>query len=333
MPTVSHPIDPNVKVPASVLAASSRADEIHAAAYPAPEGDATDPAAAPAAADAQPAPVEPAPAPTPAPAPAPAETINWEHRYNSMKGRHDAVLNQLREANARVTELENQLISRPAQPVTPAGNPGDRLVTAEEETEFGQEFLNVVGRKAKEEFLPVVAPLMDKIEKLQNIVVNERKQTAHEKMMEHLMASVPNLETLNNDPKFISWLRLQDPYSGAIRQDMLNDAFERCNGPRVAAFFKGFLDEEAATSPATPPGMQIEGAGTAPKLSLEEIAAPGRAKTAAAPQAPAEKPVFSSAQITRFYTDVSLGKYQGRESEKDSLERQIHEAYREGRIR
>jgi hypothetical protein len=61
------------------------------------------------------------------------------------------------------------------------------------------------------------------------------------------------------------------------------------------------------------------------------LAAPGRAKSAAA-AAPAEKPFFTSAQITRFYADVNSGKYRGREADKAKLEAQIFDAQREGRI-
>ena len=108
-------------------------------------------------------------------------------------------------------------------------------------------------------------------------------------------------------------------------------AFERNDTPRVQAFFTGFLAEEAALDPASGETGRTE--APANKVSLENLAAPGRAKSAAATNAPAEKPIFTRAQIAKFYADAAAGKFKGRDAERDRLERQIFEAEREGRIR
>jgi hypothetical protein len=63
------------------------------------------------------------------------------------------------------------------------------------------------------------------------------------------------------------------------------------------------------------------------------LAAPGRAKTAAPAGGPAEKPFFTTAQITQFYSAVNRGEYRGREDEQKQIENQIFAAQREGRIR
>src|SRR5208282_6824243 len=101
------PIDPNVKVPEAVKRAAAKAE-----AHYQPANSAPDVALVPVPVQVQPAP-EPAlinpnvpaqvqppepqsappPVPQPAPAPvpaAPAEPLNYEHMYNSMKGRYDA---------------------------------------------------------------------------------------------------------------------------------------------------------------------------------------------------------------------------------------------------
>jgi hypothetical protein len=116
----------------------------------------------------------------------------------------------------------------------------------------------------------------------------------------------------------------------------LNAAFQRNDAQRVAAFFKGFISDEAATNPAgLQPANSVTSVGNTtqpPKVSLEQFAAPGRAKTAAA-SAPAEKPVISRADISKFYADVQAGRYRGREQEKERFEALIFEASRDGRIR
>ena len=144
---------------------------------------------------------------------------------------------------------------------------------------------------------------------------------------------LPNWREVNVNPEFLNWLKLPDPYSGAIRHDLLKAAHERNDAPRTLAFFKGFLAEEAATTPAERGPDLPDGASVQQKVSLESLAAPGRAKTAAATSAPAEKPSFTRAQISKFYADSAAGRYRGKEAEKDRIERQIFEAEREGRIR
>lgn len=120
-------------------------------------------------------------------------------------------------------------------------------------------------------------------------------------------------------------------FSGAIRHELLTAAYEQNNAPRVLAFFKGFLSEEAALAPNSQ-GEPDRGV-TPEKIPLESLAAPGRAKTAAAPGAPAEKPTFTRAEIATFYADCARGKFRGRDAERNRIEAQIFEAEREGRIR
>jgi hypothetical protein len=138
---------------------------------------------------------------------------------------------------------------------------------------------------------------------------------------------------VNVAPDFHSWLQLPDPFSGAIRHSLLSAAYEQNNTPRVLAFFNGFLAQEAALAPAPEVAQPDASVTETGKIPLETFAAPGRAKTSAAPGAPAEKPTFTATQVSKFYADSASGKYRGREAEKDRIDAQIVEAGREGRIR
>lgn len=126
-----------------------------------------------------------------------------------------------------------------------------------------------------------------------------------------LDTQVPSWRDVNVAQEFHSWLALPDLFSGAIRHELLKAAYEQNDTPRVLAFFKGFLAQEAASAPApygqTQPAPADATQGDASgKIPLETFAAPGRAKTAAAPVAPAEKPTFTHAQIAKFYADSPL---------------------------
>ena len=339
-------VDPNVKIPNAIKATSARADAAFKAAYnpEAEEADGvqeTNEEANDVSAESETAsqfenetkrPVEN----TLEQSSSKEEEQSWEHRYKSMKGRYDRAESQLRQMSDQITSLQNVIATM--QVTAPVGQSNsemaaERLITAEEESDYGSEFLNVVGKKAKEEMLPIVKGYETKIAELEERLKNVGgyvQQDARSRMENMLDDRVPTWRDINFDQNFISWLKLPDPYSGVIRHEMLKAAYERNDAPRVAAFFNGFLAEEAATDPA----REETGRTQAPaKPSLERFAAPGRAKTAAASGAPAEKPIFTRAQIAKFYAESAAGKFRGKEAEKDRLEAQIFEAEREGRIR
>lgn len=356
---VSPELDPNVKIPAAVKAAGKRADDKHKETYskpaPAAEESTDDPKEEPKVeAEASPEPTKPAeltPAPTAeAPpkvtsevtTPAMAEEDTWKHRYDSMKGRFDRSQTQIREMSEQISQLQRLLASRPTDPVQDAPASPESFITAEEENDYGKEFLGVVGKKAQEVVSREVSALRQQVTQLTKQLENVGGYVANDaqtRFYNHLDTQMPKWRDLNNDTNFISWLKLPDTYSGAIRHDLLKAAYERNDAPRVLAFFNGFLAEEAVVDPAKPsPGLELS-PGAEPsaqnKVPLADLAAPGRAKSTAATSnsAPAEKPIITRVQISQFYNDVSAGKYRGKEAEKDRLEKMIFDAEKDGRIR
>lgn len=331
------PIDPNVAMPAGVKASIARAEQLQEDFKKSLEPP-LDPAAAPVVTpEGNPPAPAPEPAPTPEPAPAPAEQ-SWEHRYNSMKGRFDRAQAQLRQQGDRITNLE-QLLAAAAlkQPgPAPAPAPSERLVTEKEEEEYGAELLTIVGKRAQEVLTPEVIALRRELEQVKSQfgdITRNQGKTARQSMLSEMDRQLPNWKEINTHEDFLAWLALPDLYSGAIRHDLLSAAFEQNDTPRVLAFFNGFLTEEAALAPRVPEPTPTPPAITPPgKVSLEELAAPGRAKSAAS-DTPAAKPVFMRAQISQFFADVAAGKYRGREKEKDQIEAAIFAAQAEGRIR
>jgi hypothetical protein len=261
---------------------------------------------------------------------------SWEHRYKSMKGRFDRSQSQIQQLSEQIQSLQSVISNLEATQtrVNPSENSvQERFITPEEENDYGADFLSVVGKKAKEELMPIVRQYEAKISSLEQQLKGVGglvQQDARQKMIATLAERIPDWEVLNKDENFIKWLQLPDIYSGANRHKLLMEAYERNDTPRVAAFFQGFLAEEAATRPANA-DIEVPMGAIAPKVDPMTLAAPGRAKSAAA-TAPAEKPFFTSAQITRFYADVNSGKYRGREADKAKLEAQIFDAQREGRI-
>lgn len=360
--------DPDVRIPAAVRRGSERASQIHEAAYkpPAPqpgeggtppvtpEGNnevtivARQPNAPPPAASASEA--NPPPAPPAPPAPAATAPDDWEHRYSSMKGRFEQADKRNRELAQEISRLHGLLATLSTSPThTPArpngstppateATPADVRfrITPEEEQEYGKDFLELVGRKAGQIAEDMTRELRAELENLKgqvSSVGSHMARSAFEQMTDTLDVQVPNWREINDNPEFIRWLRLQDPYSGAIRHALLTAAWERNDTPRVLAFFKGFLNEEAAVDPARghnpPPAGGTPPAG---KPDLTSLAAPGRAKSGASTPPADEKPIITRAQISAFYRAVNNGAYAGKDAEKNRLEAMIFDAQREGRI-
>lgn len=268
---------------------------------------------------------------TPAQA-ADATDETWKHKFLSMQGRYNSEVPKLRDQiKAMGSEIGNlnKLLTTVRQPApVKAEDTFKSSVTAEQVAEYGPELIELINSVVKDATAEHVKEI--------NFLKGQLKQTdtqlagnAREQLLVNLNTQVPDWEAINTSKEFVDWLALPDAYSGDIRHNMLKAAFEANNSPRVIAFFKGFLAELAAMAPAEEePGKRI-----VPKTPLKSLAAPGRAKSTAAPSnAPAEKPIFTAHQIAQFYTDKSLGKWRGRENEAKELEAAIFLAQAEGRI-
>jgi hypothetical protein len=235
----------------------------------------------------------------------------------------------------QIASMQSTIATLQARQVeTPPELRPQSFLTPEEVSEYGNEFLGVVAKKAKEEFSPEVQALRNQIAGLERKFEGTVAQTsarARADMDASLDRQLPEWRDINFMQDFHSWLALPDTYSGAIRHTLLKTAYEQNNAPRVLAFFRGFLDHEAAMAPTNSgPDLTPQNGG---KIPLASFAAPGRAKTAAASNAPAEKPNFTHGQIAAFYAEVAAGRWRGREAEKERIEVQIVEAGREGRVR
>lgn len=263
---------------------------------------------------------------------------SWEHKYKSVHGRYVRAQETIRQQADTIQNLQNIIATMQVASPAPAGETtelaAEKLITPEEANDYGEDFLKVVGKKAREELAPVINSYkaeIDRLKKQLEGVSGVFQQDAQKKLLSSLDDKLPNWRQMNTDQQFLDWLSLPDPYSGAIRHDMLKAAYAQGDAHRVLAFFNGFLAEEAAVAPAN--AEPEIGTTTVPKVPLQNLAAPGRAKTAAASTAPAEKPFFTRAQIAAFYADVAAGKFRGRDADKNKAEAEIFSAQREGRIR
>lgn len=301
----------------------------------------------PAAAEGQPTPAAPAPAPAPA--------DGWEQKYKVLQGKYNAEVPRLQrtvnEQSTAISELRQQLTAtqtmlaslgqrQGAAPAPAAPAPaGGKLVKDEEVREYGEDLTDYIRRVAQDAILPKVneqmQPMRQQVEQVRNVagqVMQRSAQTDQEKMFALLDREVEGWQQQNEDGQFLEWLQLPDTYSGMKRMDLLKQAYERYDGPRVVAFFKGYRNEHAVV---TPPAAAAPAQG-APQRSLDEFVAPGTAKAGTTgAQDGAGKRIWTQAEIKQFYDDCAAGKYRSADGQerKKQIERDIFAASREGRVR
>jgi hypothetical protein len=212
---------------------------------------------------------------------------------------------------------------------------GAKLVKDEEIRDFGPDLYDFIKRAAQEAVLPQVdtklRPMQQRVEQVANTASKAEEDSAqakHERLLASLDVQVPKWRELNKNQEFLSWLDEEDPYTGQVRGVLLKQAYQRFDGPRVAAFFKGFQNEHAVVAP--PPPAPTTGS----QRKLEEFTAPGPSKTGTT-GAPNEagKRIYTQAQIKQFYDEAAQGRYKSRLDEYRAMEREFVAAAREGRVR
>jgi len=335
-------VDPNVSLPPSVAAVIARGAAAHTATYAAPpaEGDAPPNGTPPPNGQGE----------LPLEQPQLSETnpdgsVNWENRFKALKGRYDA---DQRRGNETQQQYDDRMRELTAEVHRPAPLPGEgelpTLLSQKDIDDYGADLIDVIKRAAQEAVAPMLKPIAQTVGQVQAQVETTANETSKQflsRMHGSMDNAVPGWQDLNRDPNFIAWTKRPDVYSGLNRQELLQRAWYAGDSNRVAAFFQGYLAEEAATDPAAAQARQQAGghappphgggpASPPPRVTLEQLAAPGRARAAAI--APAGKPVWTAEGISQFYMDVASGKFRGRDAERIATEADLMSAQREGRI-
>jgi len=354
-------VDPNVRIPDSVTAASSAADKLHEQFYPkdpdqvaAPKKEdvpqPADPAIAAAAAeqarlDAEAATKAAAQA-QPDPALArqagdPADNDDsWRHKFLSMQGRYNSAAKQIGSMEHQMVELGQELTRTQSllagarqAPLGQDNRPvHNNLITDEDRANYGDDLINLTQRAARAAVTPELEALRTQNETLRRTVNSSVKTT----LFDNVTRAIPDWREINKTPQWLSWLTLPNLYTGQVRQQMLNAAIAGAEAPKVIQLFKDFLSEINATGQTLQPAQQEQQreAPRAAAVPLESLAAPGRARPASGEvPSSASKPTYSRAQIAKFYDDSRKGLYAGREADYRAIEADLQLAQGEGRIR
>lgn len=321
-----------MSMPAAAKRELQKAKEIHEAMYATEVEAAPDVEAPPVEAAPEPkaeeAPVvEAAPEPTPQPEVKKDKPTDWEQRYKSLQGKYN------KEVPTLSNEVRNlQQLMASMSPPAPVDKPADTqsLLTEAEREDYGEDMLSVVRRAAQEALGPELARLKSENEQLRSHfggVTENIQKSARQTLLDSLDRDLPKWKEINASDEFLDWLSNIDTYSGSKRHDLLLRAFEENDFARTSAFFRGYLNENAAvTSTAQAPDK-------APLLDLDTLTAPGSPKSTGTPRAQEGSATqWTEREVSAFYADVTAGKFRGREKDKAKIEAQIIRAASEGRI-
>lgn len=270
-----------------------------------------------------------------------ADRTDWKQKYATLQGKYDAEIprfqSDLETAKQQIADLKEQLQSKPKAEVEAPRN----TFTPEEIADYGEDLLDIMGRKAREivetEYQPTINQLNGQITELQQRL-GETRQTVQKvetnEVFAYLDREVADWRKVNVDPAFHEWLDNIDPYSGKTRKALMIEAFDRKNAHQVKAFFDGFNKENAAIIPnstdPTPSGQGGTESGST--LNLGNYVAPGAGRSGGAADAPTNRRIWKSTEISSFYSDVQKGRYRNRPEDKARIEADIIAATREGRV-
>lgn len=348
----NNDIDPNVILPQHVRDGAARAEAFYENPVPTPEELAAAEAArtaadAEATRAAQAAQNQSPPIPNQALEPQTISEDGWQQRFLSMQGRWKAsqvengrLQEQLIQAGDELGRATELLSRAGVQHHAPAagqdasrGQSHGNLITDQDRETYGDDMIDLARRAALEAVSPELTAL-----KQENADLKKSQLSGAQKdLRAQLSRFVPNWKNIQADPRWQQFLRLPNVYTNEVRGKMLKAAWDAGDASRTVALFQDFEKEVKATGGQPPSGQQAQPVIPVPRnaaLDLESLAAPGRARPASGDnQVPADKPIYTRAQISQFYSDSRKGLYNGRQAEYNAIQNDLSAAQREGRIR
>ena len=253
----------------------------------------------------------------------------WAHKYHTLKGMYDAEVprlhSQVREMQTQIQQLIADKAEIEARKVEVPQV--DSLITDEDKEAFGPDLIDLIERATNSKVATLAnreAELVKEIKELKGQLGNvTERQVVSEKdrFLSSLAQQVPDWETLNIDPGFLSWLQEVDPVYGIPKQVALSNAYEGGDVARVATIFNSYKGTLAPKAPKAKTGQQ----------ELQRQVAPTRTRSGTPPTNSESDQYFTNQDIEQFYTDWRRGVYD--DAEAAIMEKQIHAAAAEGRIR
>jgi hypothetical protein len=196
-------------------------------------------------------------------------------------------------------------------------NQYDKL-TEEEIRDYGEEFLHVVGKKARESTAWEIQQLNEKIAALQTALARKDREA----MKAELDREIPTWRQINEDSAFLAALDKRDDYTNVEYIQLLKRAWEMNDTATVKNFFKKAAEDMGHLRKPNPPAP----ADTRPIQYSQER---GYYRS----NEPRADQYVTRQFITDFYRKVSSGFYKDNPQEKQRIEQTIIQAGQRGLVR
>ncbi len=197
-------------------------------------------------------------------------------------------------------------------------------VTDAERKDYGDDFLDMVGRVAQEivdqRMATVVGPIQTKYDALGNEIQQTQKTlkvSKDDRRNRWLDSNVPGWRQIDIDPGFADWLEDEDVNSGFPRKVILAKAVDDENFNRIKSIFEGYATELGVIAPPPPPRTQQGRA----RLEAQAMPNGGNGRVdAIVPDAPEAPP--TPEEITAYFhrkihhprslTEAEITRFEGR---------------------
>jgi hypothetical protein len=208
---------------------------------------------------------------------------------------------------------------------------------------YGADLIDVMHQVANHTAKQVRADLLREIgpalSSVATSAVVSRQDAAKQFVDTQLQPFARSFDSVDTDPQFVEWLKLTDPMTGATRNQLFMDAWQKADAGRLTFMMKSYLSEVAplaASAPTPAPVVPAAPPAPAPRqvVPLENLAAPGRGPTSSPPAAPQsdDTGTITRHEIRTFYTRKQRGDFKGRDQEVADTEAMIAKASAEGRV-
>jgi hypothetical protein len=264
---------------------------------------------------------------------APADTQVWQDRLNTANGwlkeaneRNKRLEDELRKMQSTLSDLTSKIVSRQEQqPQTPQtqGDPQEfrKYIDPKLVEEYGEDWARGTYESYKRMQSGTQAELDALKARLAEVDGNARKmagESEYASFLRNLDGMCPGAAVMQErpTPEFLKWLDEPDELTGETRRSVAEGAFAAKNIRAVAGVFKKYMQSLAAK----PAAQSAPVSQALPASSGQGSPAP-------------EKPIYTEASVERFYDEVRRNMWDDRLSERNKIEKQIEEAYKEGRVR
>jgi len=269
-----------------------------------------------------------------------------EHKFSVLQGKYDTEVKPASESSQRAAQLEatnslltDQLLEAKArlaeQPaVKPAPQkqpkvdinryfPPDVIEKLDEEG-VSKETLDIIvnavvgasGDQTRAQTANLVAPIEQGIKEVQE----NQAVTAQQNFWNYIDTHVPDNESVNKDPRWLTWLNGTIVGTSFTRRDALRDSEKRLAAEKIVELFNEFK-----VSVGLPVVQTV-------KRTMEDDISPVNPGTPSSEGGIPAGENYTRAQVSAFFNDRAKGRYKHLPDDGQSIEDDITRAHVEGRI-